>query len=47
MSPGVAPEKDSKPPEWEAERMTRSRERNTLNPFPENDLWKMTPKKKA
>jgi hypothetical protein len=47
VSPCVAPEKDSKQPEWEVDCVTNALDENTLNPLPENDLWKTNSLKRA
>jgi hypothetical protein len=47
LSPSVAPEKDSKRPEWEADCVTYTLDGNILNRLYENDLWKMTIERKA
>jgi hypothetical protein len=47
VSPGVAPEKDSKAPEWEVDWMTYSLDGNILNHIIANDLRKMTSEEKA
>jgi hypothetical protein len=47
VSPGVAPEKDSKTPEWEADCVTYPPDGNILNPLAENHLWELTLEKKA
>jgi hypothetical protein len=47
VSPGVAPEKDSKQRQWEAGCVTHSLGGNILNPLREKDLWKMTSERMA
>jgi hypothetical protein len=47
VSPGVAPEKDSKHQEWEVGCVTYSLDGNILNPLSDNDLWKITSEKMA
>jgi hypothetical protein len=42
VSPPVAPEKDSKQPEWEMECVTYPIEGNIVNCLHDNDLWKLT-----
>jgi hypothetical protein len=47
VSPGVAPEKDSKPPEWEVDCVTYPLDGNILNLLDDNDLWNMKVEKMA
>jgi len=47
MSPPVAPEKDSKQPEWEMICVTYPLDGNICNQLDNKDLWKMTIEKEA
>jgi len=47
VSPCVAPEKDSKPREWEVDPVTYSLDGNILNPLDDKDLWEMTSEEEA
>jgi hypothetical protein len=47
VSPGVAPEKDSKGPEWEVDCVTHPLDGNILNQLDDSDLWILTIEKKA
>jgi hypothetical protein len=46
VSPGVAPEKDSKRPEWEVSRVTYELDGNILKSLCANLLWKWIAEKK-